>query len=275
MTRREEIVTATLELLATTPLDRVTTRRIAARLGLTQPALFRHFESRDAIVEAAVAWTRRELEGAVAAVLAGPAPPLERAEALARSLGEHATRWPGLPRLLFADVARGEETGWSAALHGLHGAQRTLVAGLVREAVARGEAPPGVDPDRAGAVFVAGMQGVLAQWLLRGAEGPPDVAGFAEVWRAGVVAGVPRATGTAPTLEAEVHVDATAILRGGVDPLAEVLAAAERVAPGGVLSVVAPFPPAPLGGLLRGRGWEVEIAPRGAGVWVLLARRRA
>ncbi len=283
MYRRDEIVTATLDLLATTPLDRVTTRQIAARVGLTQPAIFRHFESRDAIVEAAVAWTRRELEGVAEAVLTAPAEPLVRVEALARALGEHVTRWPGVPRLLFGDVASGEVTGWGAALRGLQGAQRALVAGLVREAVTRGEAPATVDPDRAGALFVAGMQGVLGQWLVGGAAGTPDVLGFVEMWRAGVVAGVPRAEVPAPALEAEVLVDATAIIRGGKDPLAEVLAAADRVAPGGVLRVVAPFAPAPLGALLRARGWEVQIAPTTAsstpagaptGAFTLTARRR-
>ncbi|MDP2305674.1 MAG: TetR family transcriptional regulator [Pseudomonadota bacterium] len=284
MTRREEIVTATLELLATTPLDRVTTRGIAARVGITQPALFRHFEGRDAIVEAAVTWTRGELEGVAAAVLSAPAPPLVRAEALARALGHHVTRWPGVPRLLFEDVARGEDTAWSAALRGLQQAQRALVAGLVREAVARGEAPAAIDPDRAGALFVAGIQGVLVQWLVGGATGTPDVLGFVEVWRAGVVAGLPRspvgedpgASAPVRASEADVWIDATAILRGGADPLSAVLAAADRVAPGGALRVVAPFAPMPLGALLRGRGWAVEIACATAGgPYTLVARRPA
>jgi TetR/AcrR family transcriptional regulator len=273
MTRRDEIVTATLALLATTPLDRVTTRQIAARVGLTQPALFRHFTGRDAIVEAAVAWTRAELEGVAAGVLGAPASPLVRAEALARALGEHATRWPGLPRLLFADVASGEETTWGAALRGLQDAQRALVAGLVREAREKGEAPAEVDPERAGALFVAGMQGVLAQWLVRGAEGSPDVLGFVEVWRAGVAAGLPVGA-RAATLEAEVFVDAVAILRSGRDPLADVLAATDRVAPGGALRLVAPFAPAPLAALLRGRGWGVEMSSAD-GTFTLVARRRA
>ncbi|MFZ5475253.1 MAG: TetR family transcriptional regulator [Myxococcota bacterium] len=272
MTRREQIVHATLELLATTPLEGVTTRRIAARVGLSQPALFRHFADRDAIVEAAVAWVRGELVAVGTTVLAGEGRPLDRAEALARALGEHATRWPGLPRLLFGDVARGEETGWGRALRSLQAAQRALVAGLVREAVAAEEAPADTDADRAGAVFVAGMQGVLVQWLLAGAGGVPDVGAFAEVWRAGVEAGRPRG-GRAIAGEAEVLVDAAAVLATGADPLADVLAAAERVRPGGTLRVAAPFRPTPLVGLFRARGWAVEVVEGDA--FVLVARRPA
>lgn len=50
--RRRQIVEAALRLLADEGLGAVTTRRIAARLGLTEGALFRHFESKQAILMA-------------------------------------------------------------------------------------------------------------------------------------------------------------------------------------------------------------------------------
>lgn len=50
--RRRQIVEAALRLLADEGLAAVTTRRIAARLGLTEGALFRHFESKQAILAA-------------------------------------------------------------------------------------------------------------------------------------------------------------------------------------------------------------------------------
>lgn len=290
MTRRDEIVTATLTLLATTPLDRVTTRQIAAEVGLSQPALFRHYANRDAIVEAAVGRMRGEMEAQASVALDSPvgstadARALPRVEAIARALGAYAVRWPGLPRLLFRDVARGEDTAWGVALRELQHAQRGLVGSLVRAAMASGEAPAGVDADRAGALFVAGMQGVLAQWLVGGARGTPDVIGFVQIWRAGILAGVPAVDpdahppagddGQAGDVQpGDVLVDAVPLLQAGVDPLAAVLAAAETVTPEGRLRVRAPFPPAPLVALLRARGWEVALGQREAGGWELVARR--
>lgn len=270
MTRREQIVHVTLGLLARVPLDRVTTRAIASELGVTQPALFRHFASRDAIVAAAVETMRGDLASVAASVLEAPAPPLERVEALARALTAYATRWPGLPRLLFRDVS-GEDREWGATLRALQDAQRALVASLVREAAGRGDVPPQVDADRAGALFVAGVQGVFAAWLER-RTAEPDIQGFVAMWRTGVEAGVP--AGDAVVQVAEVVVDATAILHRGEDPLATVLAASDRVAPGGLLRVGAPFPPARLAALLRTRGWDVGLGASGEG-HTLTARRPA
>lgn len=297
--RSDQIVIATLELLAGTPVDRVTTRQIAAHLDLTQPALFRHFASRDAILDAAVGWAGRELERLATEVLATAGPPLECVERLALSLATHTRRWPGLPRLLFADVAGGEPSSWGRSLRGIVARQRALVTELVREAVRRGEAPADVDAERAGVLFVAGMQGVLSQWLLSpasDAEGP-DVAGFVAMWRAGVAAGCPRAAPLSATENApepgeadrghpaphpgradrehDVHVDAIALLGRGVDPLEDILAAAGRLAPGGQLHVTAPFIPGPLVALLRGRGWDVDVAPDDHGNFRIDASRPA
>ena len=51
--RREEIIGATLELLGEYGLEGTTISRIAATVGLTPGALYRHFESRAALLDAA------------------------------------------------------------------------------------------------------------------------------------------------------------------------------------------------------------------------------
>ena len=60
--RREEIIGATLELLGEYGLEGATISRIAAAVGLTPGALYRHFESRAALLDAA---NRRAAERSV------------------------------------------------------------------------------------------------------------------------------------------------------------------------------------------------------------------
>jgi hypothetical protein len=64
--------------------------------------------------------------------------------------------------------------------------------------------------------------------------------------------------------ESEVHVDARPLLAQGREPFSVLMAAAERVAPGGLLVVDAPFDPLPLKRLLGGKGFShvtEEVAP--------------
>ena len=67
--RREQIVVATLELLGSTPLGDLTTRQIAKRIQVSQPALFRHFRSREQLLVAVVEHARASLGELAAAVL--------------------------------------------------------------------------------------------------------------------------------------------------------------------------------------------------------------
>lgn len=54
MSRRDEVLTAALELLDEVGLDALTTRRLAERLGVQPGALYRHFESKRALLDAMV-----------------------------------------------------------------------------------------------------------------------------------------------------------------------------------------------------------------------------
>ena len=49
--RREEIVMATLELAADKGIEGVSMNMIAERVGIKKPSLYKHFSSRDEIVE--------------------------------------------------------------------------------------------------------------------------------------------------------------------------------------------------------------------------------
>lgn len=281
-TRREQIVAAVLDLLATTPLERLTTRAIAAAVGVSQPALFRHFMSRESLLLAAVEATRGELEQAIEPLLSSPAAPLELCLALAERLAGHVDRHPGLPRLLFADMAL-EAPELRVAVARLVSMQRTLVAELVAAAVRDGSARADVRPDAAATLFVGMLQGLILQREL-GPQGPPlreRLGPVAALWKAAV-----SAPSSKPSLEAgpvaasrpvepERHaearlLDVRPLLAKGVDPLAHILSTLDGLLPGSVLVVLAPFRPKPLEALLTTRGNGVSVVAGGDGTFNLV-----
>lgn len=275
-TRRAQIIEATLALLADVPPERISTRMIAARVGVTQPALFRHFTDRDQLLCAVVDWMRGELAPSAEAALLPPLPALDRAGQLARALGEQAVRHPGLPRLLLADVLRGESTAYASRLRELVALQLGVLAEVVRMGIREGSIPDTVDPVRAARLFVGGLQGLLLQWQMDGRREPPDVEGMVAHWRAGVSAGLPAQPGEQPAPSpppGHHELDVRPLLARGIDPLEAILAATAHLLPGGTLRVLAPFRPAPLLALLGGRGFEVEARSEPTGAWVVRITR--
>jgi len=280
-TRRSQIARTTLALLADTPVDRITTRQVARALGISQPALFRHFRSRDEILAAVVTHTREEL-GRLAAAAFGrkQTAPLASLDGLMRGLVDYVEKNPGMPRLLFHDVGSGEEASYHAPLAQLVSMQRSMAAELVREAQRAGEVGAAVDPERAAALLIASLQGLLLQWQLSGrrdslADGAASMLAF---WAAGLKAGEPARSG-APPPEAEAApgpplatLDVRPILAAGADPLGEILARLRGLPDDGVMKLLAPFRPTPLLSLLSARGYRAaarEFAPDCWGVEVL------
>lgn len=294
-TRPEQIVAAALELLATTPLERLTTRAIAAAVGVSQPALFRHFRSREAILLAVVQTIRVQLEQAALPLLTPSlegleVQPLAKCAALARALIGHVVRHPGLPRLLFADLAL-DAPELRVAVRHIVSMQRALVAELVAEAQRQKQVPDSVDPQAAATLFVAMLQGIFLQQHLDDLAPsalPERLERLLPLWLAALgpaaspvgsrpVLLEPRPAAdrapSPPQSPAGLHLlDVRPILAQGTDPLTAILAALQPLAAGSVLVVTAPFRPRPLEALLANKGHGVTVVEGQDGVFSAVVR---
>lgn len=255
---------AALDLMADTPLHRVSTRSLAKQVGISQPALFRHFRSRDAIAVAVVNHVRQSLSER----LSFEPGALSWVSAALGTVASYAEEHPGLPRLLFADVAEAQSPELRSALSSLVDMMRSLVAHAVREAQEQRKVPPEVDAARAARLVVATLQGLLLQWEQQGRCWPlaPEVAVIVEVWDLGLQRGLPGqdCAPDAPddqqhaTADLDLqHLDVRPLLARGTDPFEAIQAALKQLSPDGLLSLTAPFEPRPLTQVLRQRGYRV------------------
>lgn len=283
--RRLQLVRAALGLLADHPVDQLTTRRLADSVGLSQPALFRHFASKEALFDAVVAYLCRSLEELTAELL-GPLSPCGEPRSGRQVLEEllaaefaFAERHPGALRLLFHDATEaGTVADLGAPLRAQLEQQNAFIGGLIAGAVERGELPECVDSVRAAQLLTAGLQGELLGWhLASGAKAPLERRGaaIAEHFWAGLLAGAPAREDldqAAIASEELIVFDARPVLEAGRDPFDDIHAAHARLAPGGVLGIVAPFKPLPLIGLFEGRGNRVDCLELEGELYLVVVR---
>ena len=93
--RRAATVEAVVELAAEQNPGDITTAAIAQRMGLTQGALFRHFPTKDAILEAVMGWVSERLLAQLDAAAASAATPLAALEAMFMAHVGFVVRHPG------------------------------------------------------------------------------------------------------------------------------------------------------------------------------------
>lgn len=167
-TRRAETVQAVVALAAEQNPGDITTAAIASRLGLTQGALFRHFPSKDAILEAVMAWVSDHLLARIEAALGNGATPLAAMEAAFLAHAGFVSEHPGVPRMLFGELQRSQDTPAKRLVRSLLGRYRERLAQQVEQGKRDGSIAGDLDTRVIVAGFIGSLQGLVIQSLLSG-----------------------------------------------------------------------------------------------------------
>jgi len=166
--RRAVTVEAVVELAAEQNPSDITTAAIAKRMGLTQGALFRHFPSKDAILQAVMEWVAERLMSRVDKAVQEAPSPLAALEAMFMAHVEFVSEHPGVPRMLFGELQRAEETGPKRMVQTLIQRYGERLRRLIEEGKARGELDAHVDTEASAILFIGTIQGLVMQSLLAG-----------------------------------------------------------------------------------------------------------
>ena len=181
--RQTGLVVAALQLAAQHSPANITTGDLAQAVGITQGAVFRHFESKEAIWLAVMDWVSSTLMEQLQAAAAAPPPspstsaPLEiqpqapvlaalRAVFLAHV--DFVITHPGVPRLIFQELQHAQDTALKGRVRALMQRYRLLVADLLQQAQEQQLLAPNTDLASAAVLFMGSVQGLLMQAMLSG-----------------------------------------------------------------------------------------------------------
>jgi len=166
--RRNLTVETVIELAAEQNPSDITTAAIAHRMGLTQGALFRHFPSKDAILQAVMAWVSERLLARVEEAAAGAASPTAALEAVFMAHVEFVARHPGVPRMLFGELQRAGESAPKLLVRTLLRRYGERLRQIIDAGKEEGTLDKTVETEAAVLLFIGSIQGLVMQSLLAG-----------------------------------------------------------------------------------------------------------
>ncbi len=166
--RRAEIVQAAVDLTREASPAFITTGDIAAVIGVTQGAVFKHFPTKEAIWTAVLAWVRDELLTRLSQVSEATPDPVEALAALFRTHVDFVVSHPGVPRLIFHELQLPDDSGAKAEVRALLQAYRGLLLARLAQARATGAVAAEVDTEAAATAFVGLLQGLVMQSMMAG-----------------------------------------------------------------------------------------------------------
>lgn len=166
--RRVATVEAVVSLSAEQNPADITTTAIAERMGLTQGALFRHFPTKDAILEATMSWVSERLLARVDKAAENAISPAAALEAMFMAHVDFVAKHPGVPRMLFGELQRPGETLPKRMVQTLLQRYGERLHGLLEAGKTQGELDAALDVEAAAVLFIGTIQGLVMQALLTG-----------------------------------------------------------------------------------------------------------
>lgn len=186
--RRAQTVAAFVELAAGQNPGDITTTAIARHMGVTQGALFKHFPTKDAILQAVMEWVSERILARVDTAAHGAPSPLAAIEAIFLAHAEFVAEHPGVPRMLFGELQRPDRTLARQMVQALIQRYGQRLRRLLEAGRDQGELDPALDVDAAVLLFIGTIQGLVIQAMVAGevARASRDAPGVFAIYRRGI-----------------------------------------------------------------------------------------
>jgi TetR/AcrR family transcriptional regulator len=160
--RRLQILQTLAEMLEVPSPEKITTASLAARLDVSEAALYRHFASKAQMFEGLIGFIEQSVFGLINQIVAQEPDPLKQLRSIVLMLLGFAERNPGMTRVLIGDALVTEDARLQSRINQLHDRLEASIKQCFRNAIEQGRLPPENDP---GARANLLLSFVLGRWL--------------------------------------------------------------------------------------------------------------
>lgn len=166
--RRAVTVAAVIELAAQQNPSAITTAAIAKHMSVTQGSLFRHFANKEAILESVINWVAKRLLARIDNAMQEQTTAIAALQAAFMTHIQFISDHPGVPRLLFAELQRKENTAAKKLVTALLGQYRQRIQQTLEQGKHNQELHSELDSTVAAQLFIGSIQGLVVQSLVLG-----------------------------------------------------------------------------------------------------------
>ncbi|MDG2461300.1 MAG: nucleoid occlusion factor SlmA [Luminiphilus sp.] len=192
--RQEQILQALAAMLEEAPAAKITTAKLAACVGVSEAALYRHFPSKTRMFEALIAFAEDTLFIRVSRISEERVGAVGQCYALTKLYLEFCEKNPGITQLLTARALTGESGRLHQRVAQLYERLETQLRQYLREAELREGQRPRLPVNTAANLLLASAEGRVNQFCRSDFKRLPTE-GWQEQWRvltADLMAPVPR-----------------------------------------------------------------------------------
>ena len=163
--RREQILQSFATMLETHPGSRITTAALAAHVGVSEAALYRHFPSKAKMIDGLIAFAETTVFERVGQIVDEHGDPETRCRAVLTLLLTFCERNPGFARLFGGDALQGETDRLRQRMRQFYDRIETQLRQIIREAYATRPTAAPLSAAAAANLILASAEGRIHQFV--------------------------------------------------------------------------------------------------------------
>jgi len=164
--RQEQIVHAAMNLIARQGLKGLSMAAISSRIGLVPSAIYRHFRSKDDVIEMILDFIQDRLFSNVERVCKDVSDPIERLQCILKRHVQLIRDNKAIPRLLFSEEVFSGNSKRKNKVYGIITGYLKSLEKIVHEGQKRGQIRPDLRSNTLALMFFGMIQPVVILWFL-------------------------------------------------------------------------------------------------------------
>ena len=176
--RKNQILQVLAEMLQAPKGEKITTAALAAKLDVSEAALYRHFASKAQMYEGLIAFVEETIFGLINKISTEQESGLKQTHAIAAMLLSFAEKNPGMTRVLIGDALVNEDERLQARINQLHDRLEATLKQSLRLALTQGEIDKDADAAAQANLILAYIIGRWHQYAKSGFKRLPT-----ELWQ--------------------------------------------------------------------------------------------
>lgn len=164
--RQVEIIEAATKLIGKGGIQSLTTKALAAEIGFSEPALYRHFSDKNEILKSVLMYYKEFLRQGLTTIIHSESTGKEKIQAMIDFQFDHFTKSPAVIMVIFSETSFQFDNQLSQAVSEIMLQKRKMVSTIIAAGQEEGNIRSDISPDQLTTMIMGSMRFTILRWRL-------------------------------------------------------------------------------------------------------------
>jgi AcrR family transcriptional regulator len=164
--RQIEIIQAATKLIGVGGVQSLTTKTLAAEIGFSEPALYRHFSDKNEILKSVLLFYKEQLRSGLQQIIESGISEIEKIKAIIDFQFGHFTKNPAVIMVIFSETSFQHDNVLSQIVSEIMKQKHLSVANIIGKGQEDGSIRSDISKEQLATVFMGSMRFTILRWRL-------------------------------------------------------------------------------------------------------------